>query len=127
MITTDQSAFYYSFPKIWKACLEKKLSNHVKNVILNYNNVLEKGTTLYPFLIDKWKKAANDNKIFVAVRTNLWKPFDCVYHDLLIAKLNPYRLYLLALKLIKDYLQNRKQRNWVVQRWLGIYYFSNST
>ena len=61
-------------------------------------------------MIDKWKKAADNNKIFGAVLTDLSKAFDCICHDLLIAKLNAYGLSLPALKLIKDYLQNRKQR-----------------
>ena len=61
-------------------------------------------------MIDKWKKAVDNNKIFGAVLTDLSKAFDCICHDLLIAKLNAYGLSLPALKLIKDYLQNRKQR-----------------
>ena len=61
-------------------------------------------------MIDKWKKAVDNNKIFGAVLTDLSKAFDCFCHDLLIAKLNAYGLSLPALKLIKDYLQNRKQR-----------------
>ena len=36
--------------------------------------------------------------------------FDCLDHELLIFKLNAYGLNLPALKLIHDYLSNRKQR-----------------
>ena len=61
-------------------------------------------------MIDKWKKAVDNHKVSGAVLTNLSKAFDCICHDLLIAKLNTYELSLPALKLIPDYLQNRKQR-----------------
>ena len=61
-------------------------------------------------MIDKWKKVVPNNKIFGAVLVDLSKVLDWVCHDLLIAKLNAYRLSLTALELIKDYLKNRKQR-----------------
>ena len=61
-------------------------------------------------MIDKWKKAVDSNKVFGPVVTDLSKAFDCICHDLLIAKLNGHELPLTALKLRKDYLQNRKQR-----------------
>ena len=61
-------------------------------------------------MIDKWEKAVDNHKVFGAVLTDLSKAFDCICHDLLIAKLNAYGLSLPALKLITDYLQNRKQR-----------------
>ena len=36
--------------------------------------------------------------------------FDCLDHDLVIAKLNAYSFSLTALRLVHDYLPNRKQR-----------------
>ena len=61
-------------------------------------------------MIDKWKKAVDNHEVFGAVLTELSKAFHCICHDLLSAKLNAYGLFLPALKLITDYLQNRKQR-----------------
>ena len=55
-------------------------------------------------MIDKCKKAVDNRKVFGVVITDLSKAFDCICHDLLIAKLNAYGLSLSALKLITDYL-----------------------
>ena len=41
---------------------------------------------------------------------DLPKAFDCLNHKLLTAKLNAYSFKLPALRLIHDYLSNRKQR-----------------
>ena len=41
---------------------------------------------------------------------DLSKAFDCIDHKLLTAKLNAYSFNLPALRLIHDYLSNRKQR-----------------
>ena len=56
------------------------------------------------------KNAVDTGKMFGALLTNLSKAFDCLNHDLLIAKLNAYGFTLLALELIYNYLSNRKQR-----------------
>ena len=42
--------------------------------------------------------------------TDLSKVFDCLNHELLVAKLNAYGFTLPALKLVHDYLSDRKQR-----------------
>ena len=47
-------------------------------------------------MIEKWKKAVDNNKVFGATLTNISKAFDCTYHDLLIAKLHVYGLSLPA-------------------------------
>ena len=41
---------------------------------------------------------------------DLSKAFNCLSHDLLIAKLHAYGLDLASLKILQDYLTNRKQR-----------------
>ena len=58
----------------------------------------------------KWKKAVDTKKVFGALLTDLSKAFDCLPHDLIIAKLNAYGFSLPALNLIQNYLANRKQR-----------------
>ena len=48
--------------------------------------------------------------MFGALLTDLSKALDCLDHELLIAKLNAYGFSLTALKLVHNYLSNRKQR-----------------
>ena len=61
-------------------------------------------------MINKWKKVVYSNKAFGALLTDLSKAFDCICHDLQIAKLHAYGLSLSALKMIQDFLLNQKQR-----------------
>ena len=61
-------------------------------------------------LLEKWKNAIDKGKIFGALSTDLSKAFECLNRELLIAKLKAYGFTLPALKLIHNYLSNRKQR-----------------
>ena len=74
-------------------------------------------------LLEKWKRSVDRGKTFGALLTDLSKVFDCLDRELLIAKLNAYGLSLPALRLIHDYLSNRKQRtkiNCSCSEWLEI-------
>ena len=51
--------------------------------------------------------------MFGALLTDLLKAFDCLDHELLIAKLNAYGFSLTALKLVHNYLSNRKQETMI--------------
>ena len=61
-------------------------------------------------LIEKCKKSVDNGGAFGALLTDLSKAFDCLPHELLIAKLDAYGFDKCSLKLIHSYLSNRKQR-----------------
>ena len=61
-------------------------------------------------MIEKIKKALDNNEYCGLLLTDLSKAFDCVNHDLLIAKLHAYNFDQNALVLIHSYLSERKQR-----------------
>ena len=61
-------------------------------------------------LLEKWRRAIDRGQMFGALLTDLPKTTDCLDHELLITKFNACGFYLPALKLVHDYLSNRKQR-----------------
>ena len=91
----------------------RHLSNQFDSILSKFQCSFRKGYSprhCLLLMIDNWKKAVDNHKVFEVVFTDLSKAFDCICHDLLIAKLNAYGLSLPALKLITNYLQNGKQR-----------------
>ena len=56
------------------------------------------------------KKSVDSAGAFGALMTDLSKAFDCLHHELLIAKLDAYGFDIKSGKLIQQYLSNRKQR-----------------
>ena len=76
-------------------------------------------------MLETWKKALDEKGYARAILTDLSKAFDCLNHDLLIAKLNAYGFSQDALKFIRSYLKDRKQRTKVAtafSKWLEIKY-----
>ena len=61
-------------------------------------------------MIERWKRALDQNKYVGAVLTDLSKAFDCLNHQLLRAKLEAYGFGKEALNFIYNYLYNRNQR-----------------
>ena len=89
------------------------MSNFFDNILSKYQCDFRKGFSTQHCLLamlEKWKRSVDNGKAFGALLTDLSKAFDCLDHELLIAKLNAYGVSLPALKLIHDYLSNRKQR-----------------
>ena len=61
-------------------------------------------------LIETCKKALDKGGVAGALLMDLSKAFDCLNHELLIAKLNAYGFSMSALRLIHSYLNERRQR-----------------
>jgi len=60
-------------------------------------------------LLEEWRKKLDNNFVVGSVLMDLSKAFDCIPHELLIAKLAAYGFEDSALLLIFSYLQNRQQ------------------
>ena len=61
-------------------------------------------------MLEKWKKAMDEGKFAGALLTDLSKAFDCLNHELLIAKLEAYGFDNESLAYIFSYLSDRKHR-----------------
>ena len=97
--------------KAFEKVMNKQLSMNFEETLSKFQCGFRKGFSTQHCLLlmfEKWKRAVDNNKVFGALLTDLSKAFDCISHDLLIAKLNAYGLSLSALKLVHNYLQNRK-------------------
>ena len=69
-------------------------------------------------MIEKWRESIDTGGNFGTLLTDLSKTFDCLLHDLLIAKLHAYGLDMSSLKLLRSYLT--KRRNSKCRKLLGI-------
>ena len=70
-------------------------------------------------LIEKWGEYLDQGLGFGALLTDLSKDFDCLPHDLFIAKLNAYGVHISLLRLIFDYLKNREQRTKITNNYIS--------
>ena len=100
--------------KIYQKCLYSQLYNYFdKNVFSKYQCGFHKGFCTQHsllFMIEKTKIARDIKECCAAILTDLSKAFDCICHNLLIAKLYAYGFGRNALKLIYYYLRDRSQK-----------------
>ena len=98
---------------IFEKRMFEQMSQFFENIFSKYQCGFRKGFSTQQCLLamlEKWKRSVDNSKMFGALLTDLSKAFDCLDHELLIAKLNAYGFSLTALKLVHNYLSNRKQR-----------------
>ena len=61
-------------------------------------------------MLEIWRKALDEKNSAGGILTDLSKAFDCLNHNLLIAKLEAYGFNISALEFVINYLKERKQR-----------------
>ena len=77
--------------KIYERFLFKQISEYFEQFLSKYQCGFRKGFSAQHSLLsmlEKWKPVVDNKKVFGALLTDLSKAFDCLSHDLLIAKLN---------------------------------------
>ena len=97
--------------KLYERSMFKQISEFFENIFSKNQCGFRKGHSTQQCLLamlEKWKRSVDSGKAFGALLTDLSKAFDCLDHELLIAKLNAYGFSLPALRLIHDYLSHRK-------------------
>ena len=102
-----------SISKIFERLMFKQITHFVESKISQYLCGFRKGyNTQHALLrlIDKLNKSVDKTEKIGIFMMDLSKAFDCIPHDLLIAKLNAYGFDKASLKLIHSYLNGRKQR-----------------
>ena len=99
--------------KIYERCIYDQIQLFFDSLLSKYKCEFRRGYNAQYYwitLTEKWKKSVNNGGAFGALLTDLSKAFDCLPHELLIAKLDGYGFDKSSLKLINSYLSDRKQR-----------------
>ena len=99
--------------KVYERCIYEQLQPYFEKILSLYQCGFRKGFRAQHCLIaliETWKKSVDSGGAFGALMKDLSKAFDCLSHDLLIAKLDAYGFDKKSLKLVYSYLSNRKQR-----------------
>ena len=102
-----------SISKIFEKTMYKHIYKYMNNHLSEYLCGFRAGySTQYCLILmlEKWKKALDKREVAGALLTDLSKAFDCLNHELLIAKLDAYGFDYSSLSLIFSYLSGRKQR-----------------
>ena len=93
--------------KVYEKCLYKQMENYMENILSNSQCDFRKGFKAQQCLIgmiEKAKRIMDNGGHFSVLLTDLSKMFDCLPHDLLIAKLDAYGFENDTLYLIFNYL-----------------------
>ena len=100
------------FSKIIERYIETKLNKIIEDLLSIFIAAYRKKYSTNHVLIrliENWKINLDNNKFVGAVLMDLSKAFDCVPHDLLIAKMHAYGFDMDTLILMFSYLKNRQQ------------------
>ena len=99
--------------KIFERLIQKQIADFMENklspILCGYRKGFSTQHALI-LLLEKWRSILDKKGYAGAVLMDLSKAFDCLNHELLLAKLHAYGFSMNSLRLIKSYLENRWQR-----------------
>ena len=101
-----------TFSKIYEKVLKQQLTQHLDNTLSVFIAAYRRAYSTHHALtrlIEDWRSNLDNDYLVGAVLMDLSKAFDCIPHDLLIAKLHAYGFDEDALVLTYSYLERRKQ------------------
>ena len=99
--------------KIYEKILYEQINGYFDTLLSNIQCGFRKGHSSQHsllVLIEKWRQSLDLNQSAGFLLTDLSKAFDCIRHDLLIAKCYAYGVDRKSVSYLCDYLSNRKQR-----------------
>ena len=99
--------------KLFEKVLSNQLSAYFDNIFCNLLcGFRKRHSTQHALmqLLRSWQKRLDNGNIVGTILMDLSKAFDCLPHDLIIAKCAAYGVDLKSLCLLKDYLSNRYHR-----------------
>ena len=99
--------------KIYGRFIHNSLSSYAEKILSNFVSSCRKSYSsnrVFLRLIENWQKSPDNTDFVGTVLTVLiQKSFDCIPHDLLVAKIHAYGLSQYAVTLVYSYLEGRKQ------------------
>ena len=99
--------------KVFERLMNKDIINYIEQYLSNrlcgFRHGYSAQTTLI-IMLEELRKYLDKGYVSGILLTDLSKAFDCLVHDLLIAKLSAYGFDYKAMEFIHCYLSNRKQR-----------------
>ena len=101
-----------TFSKIYERVIKHQIVCGMEKYFSPFLSAYRKNYSSQNILIsltEEWRKKLDNNFVVAAVLTELSKAFDCIPHDLIIAKLSAYNFSDEALSYIYSYLTNRRQ------------------
>ena len=97
--------------KIYERCIYDQIQLFFDSVLSKYQCGFRRGYNAQHCLvslIEKWKKSVDNGGAFGALLTDLSKAFDCLPHELLIARLDAYGFDKSSLKLITSQIEKKE-------------------
>ena len=101
-----------TFSKVFEKIIKNQIASFSEYFLSSYISAYRKNYSSHHVLIrlvEEWREKLDQDNLVGSILMDLSKAFDCIDHDLLIAKLNAYGFSYSALLYIYSYLKGRRQ------------------